>query len=129
MNILVTGASGFIGRALVQALAQHPYNIFGLASGKNGRNFDGSLVKDFFVQDIRQPFKLSQSFDYVFHLAALNITHVGRADVREYDCVNVRGTENLLKAVTAKKFDVIFCIDNLTGIKADEVYELLKSDK
>ena len=104
MNILVTGATGFIGRAFIRDLAQYPHNIFGLASKKNDRDFDCSLVKDLFTQDIAQPFKLSQSFDYIFHLAALNVTHVGKTDAQAYHRVNVQGTENLLKAAVTKKF-------------------------
>lgn len=103
MNILVTGATGFIGRAFIHTLAQHPHNIFGLALKKNDPDFDYSLVKDFFVQDISQPFKIPGSFDWVFHLAALNITHVGKIDAQAYHRVNIQGTENFLKAVTAKK--------------------------
>lgn len=104
MNILVTGATGFIGRALIRGLAKSPHHIFGLALGENGRDFDYSLVKDFFVQDISQPFKLSLSFDYVFHLAALNVTHVGKSDALAYQRINVEGTKNLLRAVATKKF-------------------------
>ena len=103
MNILVTGAAGFIGRALVQRLIQIPEcDVFGLDNRDDP--VSGKGLKHYFQQDITQPFHLDMHFDHVFHLAALNVTHVGKADYADYEAVNVRGTENLVKAVKTRKF-------------------------
>lgn len=104
MNILVTGATGFIGKALIHELVQSSHNIFGLDNKNNGQDLKSFPVKQFFDQDLTQPFHLEIPFDYVFHLGALNVTHVGRAEYPEYHRVNVQGTENLIKAVNTKKF-------------------------
>lgn len=100
MNVLVTGAMGFIGRTLIRQLTGKQCNIFGLDINGNQQND----VHKFFLQDITRPFHLEEPFDYVFHLAALNVTHVGKADQEAYRRANVLGTENLIKAVNAKKF-------------------------
>ena len=104
MNILVTGAAGFIGRALIHELAQFPHNIFGLDNRNTKQGPENSLLKQFFNQDLTQPFHLEIPFDYVFHLGALNVTHVGKEEYQVYCRVNVQGTENLIKAVNTRQF-------------------------
>ncbi|VAX35706.1 UDP-glucose 4-epimerase [hydrothermal vent metagenome] len=89
MKILITGADGFIGRRFVEVFKKTSHNVYPLIR-KN--------------QDITKPFKLEESFDYVFHLAACNVTNVGKADYNFYHQVNVQGTENVIKAVNTKHF-------------------------
>lgn len=100
MNVLVTGATGFIGRTFISQLTGKQYNIFGLDI-KGDQQIDAHR---FFLQDITRPFHLEEPFDCVFHLAALNVTHVGKADQEAYHRANVQGTENLIKAVNTEKF-------------------------
>lgn len=100
MNVLVTGATGFIGRTFISQLTGKQYNIFGLDI-KEDQQIDAHR---FFLQDITRSFHLQEPFDYVFHLAALNVTHVGKAAQEAYQRANVLGTENLIKAVNTKKF-------------------------
>lgn len=104
MNILVTGATGFIGKALFYKLAQSSHNIFGLDNRVNGQGLETFPVKQFFDQDLTKPFCIDLPFDYVFHLGALNVTHIGEEDYQSYYRVNVQGTENLIKAVNTRKF-------------------------
>lgn len=99
-KILVTGAGGFIGGAFVEELSRGDLEVFGLSS-KPLAQFNG---KEFYKQDITREFKLKESFDFVFHLAACNLTHVGKVGAAEYDRVNLQGTVNLLKAVEARHF-------------------------
>jgi len=89
MNILITGTDGFIGRRLFETLKLTTHHIYSLTR------------KD---QDITQPFKLKESFDCIFHLAACNLTNVDKADYETYHCVNAQGTENVIKAVNTKHF-------------------------
>jgi len=86
MNILVTGANGFIGRRLFSRLKAQGHHVVALS------------------QDISKLFSLNGSFDFVIHLAAYNITSVGAKDPGLYTAINVDGTKHLLQAVHAKKF-------------------------
>ena len=86
MNILVTGANGFIGRRLSSRLRSLGHQVFGLS------------------QDISKPFSLDRHYDLVIHLAAYNITNVGAQDASLYTAVNVDGTRHLLQAVHTQKF-------------------------
>lgn len=103
LNVLVTGANGFIGKSLINSLDQYRYNIFAL-DNKNDQSFGRSRITKIFVQDISLPFQLQETFDYVFHLAALNVTHVDKASHEGYHRINVMGTQNLIKAAHARKF-------------------------
>lgn len=103
MNILVTGANGFIGRAWIQWLAKKPYHVSALDLRFSPGSFPRN-VKSLYVQDITKKFKIDQSFDFVFHLAACNLTHVDKAGHKEYYRVNVRGTENVINAVRTRNF-------------------------
>lgn len=59
MKVLVTGASGFLGRHLMKRLKEKGYESIGLSSNKNDLTNDGSLAE---FQSIK--------FDVIFHLAA-----------------------------------------------------------
>jgi len=102
-NILITGANGFIGKAFINGLDRNQFNVFAL-DNENRRGLEDLSVTKFFLQDITIPFKIEVALDYVFHLAALNVTHVDKAEYNEYQRVNVQGTENLIKAVNTQKF-------------------------
>ena len=86
MNILVTGAGGFVGRRLCSRLVQRGHHVSGLA------------------HDITTPFPSPLHVDLVVHLAAHNVTHVGDKDSGLYERVNVQGTKNVLEAVDAGHF-------------------------
>lgn len=88
-KILVTGAGGFVGQALCRRLITLGHAVT-------------ALTRE--AQDITKPFSLKAEFDFVFHLAAHNITHVGDTGADLYHLVNVEGTRNVLKAVAAKHF-------------------------
>jgi len=100
MKILVTGANGFVGRVLVRELASADVELFALDIA--GEPLAG--VKKFYRQDLARPFKLDEDFDFVFHLGAYNVTHVGARDAQKYQETNVQGTSNLLSACRARNF-------------------------
>lgn len=81
---LVTGASGFIGRRLVQLLRSHNHNVTTLTRPQH---------------DLSQPDSLTGVLDgisTVFHLAAY--AHVNQVDTDALYAANVAGTANLLAA-------------------------------
>jgi len=89
MNILVTGARGFIGSKLVNKLKN---------AGHNVAEFNGNITN---VENVKEEVK---NADVVYHLAAELDEAVGEKKMFN---VNVKGTENLLEAAAkarVKKF-------------------------
>ncbi|MCB9757526.1 MAG: NAD(P)-dependent oxidoreductase [Candidatus Omnitrophica bacterium] len=99
-KILVTGANGFVGQALCRRLIHLGYSVFGL--DRNSPVIAG--LTHFYQQDITQSFTLKEDFDFVFHLAAYNVTHVGQQSAHQYQMVNVLGTQNVVAAVKTAHF-------------------------
>lgn len=109
MKILVTGAGGFIGSHLVEALLEKGADIRAFVK-YNGRG-DWGMLSDLPAEsqksvevvagDIRDPFfvrKAVQGCDYVFHLAALIGIPYSYIAPSDYVAVNVQGTVNILQA-------------------------------
>lgn len=101
MKILVTGANGFIGRRLSSRLIAHGHEVYGLSQNPQEPTL---LFKKHYIQDISSPFLMKEHFDIVIHLAAYNITNIGRKDTDLYTAINVEGTRNLIQAVRTQKF-------------------------
>jgi len=102
VRVLVTGASGFIGRALTAALAQTGYNVRAVLRDRRARQFP-SGVEVAILPDLANPVDwapLVAGMDAVVHLAG--IAHVG-PDVPEaiYDHVNHLATAELARAAAA----------------------------
>jgi dihydroflavonol-4-reductase len=99
-SVLVTGASGFIGSAVVRALVDGGYQVRALCEpGRDDDNLAGLPVERI-VGDIRDPATLDHAVDdvsTVFHLAA--IYRFWAADPNLFYDVNVGGTLNVIRAV------------------------------
>lgn len=103
-RVLVTGASGFIGRHLIQRLLSDGFMVRALLRNSSLRP-DWPPAVEIVIGDIRenQAIKsIAMDCDIVFHLAgkahALSELH---ADDSEYMSINVQGTKNLLEAAVA----------------------------
>jgi nucleoside-diphosphate-sugar epimerase len=97
-HILVTGASGFIGRAVVAALAETGHTIRAAMRRPPPSPFAGNVEV---VQhaDLRQPIDwqpLLAGIDQVVHLAG--VAHTSGVDRATYDRVNCRATAELAAA-------------------------------
>lgn len=102
-NILITGASGFLGRHLAQQLKAEGHNVFGLSRSARA---DAILVADGVTPvrgDLLQPEQLAtafaQPFDAVFHTAA-DTSQWAPNDDRQTR-VNVEGSRALAEAALA----------------------------
>lgn len=102
-SVLVTGATGFVGPYLVQALIEKGarVKILSLSKGEipsNLRAADPDIVKG----DITKPEtleRITKGVDIVFHLAAIaNVDYAIQNPVKTHN-VNVQGTLNLLEEV------------------------------
>lgn len=105
---LVTGAGGFVGRHLVDALLRDSWTVVGLTRGTGGtrgtRAGRHSGACSFVVADLLEPRALRPvlrdvSPDYVFHLAAATPP----APDETMLAVNVTGTTALLGAVATER--------------------------
>lgn len=92
MKILVTGSTGFIGRALVAELTTHGYEVVPLSRTQNG------FEKANYVKQVEQ----IESAHAVVHLAG--VAHRHGVDQSEYDLINYQLTKNLAKLAADKGF-------------------------
>lgn len=116
MNVLVTGADGFIGSHLVQQLLAKGYNVRALAQ-YNSFNYWGwleDIPKNENLQivtgDIRDPNlcrEIAQGCNIIFHLAALIAIPYSYIAPDSYVDTNIRGTLNILQAARDAKVDRI----------------------
>jgi len=108
-KILVTGADGFIGSHLVEALSAHGCDVraFVYYNSFNSWGWLDALPPallgelDVFVGDIRDPNGVNQAMkdcDVVFHLAALIAIPFSYHSPDSYVDTNIKGTLNILQA-------------------------------
>jgi NAD dependent epimerase/dehydratase len=126
-RVLVTGAAGFIGSHLVEALVAEGAAVRALVH-YNARNDWGNLELvapairdqvDVRLGDIQDPFgvaAMAGDRDVIFHLAALIGIPYSYVHPASYVNVNVTGTLNVLEA--ARRFD----IERLVHTSTSETY-------
>ena len=96
LTVLVTGASGFIGRHVTAYLLKRGFNI--LTTDVRGADLNGDLCDKVFVLDV-----LARSrFDAVVHLAAITDIKASLQDPYQTHLVNDFGTLNLLEAASKR---------------------------
>ena len=102
-TVLVTGAGGFLGSALVSELLESGYDVRALIRDTASSSFLKAV--EIVVGDVRDPQcarKVSVGCETIVHLAgqahALDDGHVGEQD---YQSVNVDGTKHLLDGAVA----------------------------
>lgn len=107
MQVLVTGADGFIGSHLVELLVLNGFKVKALAQYNSFNHWgwleDISCLKDVEVicGDIRDPHfcqNITENVDIVFHLAALIAIPFSYVAPQSYVETNVTGTLNICQA-------------------------------
>ena len=115
MNILVTGASGFIGTALINKLIENGHTIFSLTrDNKKKDSLLKSGVSEVVIGDLTKKESVSgfealvNKSDLVIHLAAIPGEH-DNISWSEYNLVNVQGTKNILDLSRKYNKKILFC--------------------
>ena len=108
MRVLVTGAGGFLGRAVVRRLNEAGHAVVALVH-ENGAAIEGVEQRSGDIVNLDAMAQAVAGCDAVVHSAA-HVTPFGRVD--DYYDINVRGTDNLLAACEiagVRKFVFTWC--------------------
>ena len=95
MKVLVTGGTGYLGSAIVRALAQEGHQPIAFARHASAARLPGAAIDG----DVRDPAAVEiavAAADAVCHTAAL--VSIWRRRARDFDEVNVHGLEHVLHA-------------------------------
>lgn len=109
-TFLVTGAAGFIGSNLVEAILKLGYKVRGLDNFSTGRrvnieDFLGNPLFEFIEGDIREfdtCLNACDGVDYVLHQAALGSVPRSMKYPLMYEDNNIKGTSNMMEAARMK---------------------------
>lgn len=126
MKVLVTGASGFIGREIVSELLARDYQVVALQNSAFDSAKKGSNIERFSV-DITKYENVSElenlrGVKTIIHSAGL-AHQFGETKKEEFEKVNVSGTENILRL--AVKINV----EHFILIGSTAVYGVLPTDQ
>ena len=106
-KICITGAAGFIGSNLAEALVKHGHQIIGIDDLSTGKieNLDGINVnlKIGNILDLNFLMEVFRDVDYVFHLAAIASVKKSIENPIETNKVGIDGTVNVLEAARKNK--------------------------
>lgn len=109
-KFLVTGAAGFIGSNLVEAILKMGYKVRGLDNYSTGRK---SNVEEFIsnpnyefikgdIRDFETCLLACDGIDYVLHQAALGSVPRSMLEPLVYEDNNIKGTSNMMEASRLK---------------------------
>lgn len=116
-NILITGATGFVGSYLARELIDQKANVYGLirrrADGTKSKNLCDQCIDETLTLiegDLTDISSIAQAIDqsnpdYIFHLAAQSFVARSFENSMETQQINCMGTSNLLEAVRIKNND------------------------
>jgi nucleoside-diphosphate-sugar epimerase len=101
MNVLITGATGFIGKHLVKSLVNKKYKVRCLVRKSSNYKIFEDMDVDIWFGDLRNKKSLNgiiNGIDVVFHLAGIgDINAISKKYYKQYKELNVYGTRNLLE--------------------------------
>jgi len=116
-KILVTGAAGFIGSHLTDALLKAGHEVVGFDNLSNGklRNLESALENNAFqfaegdICEEAQVNEIMKGVDVVYHLACLGVRHSIHSPFENHR-VNAEGTLRVLEAARQEKVSKFFYI-------------------
>ena len=98
-RVLVTGASGFIGRALCRSLQGKGIQVVALNRMSRSGPWNDEAIAD--LADLTLDTKQLENCEAVIHLAGIAHSNVSNQD--EYDRINVQGTVQMAKKAIAAR--------------------------
>ncbi len=98
MRVLVTGGTGLIGRAAVERLLQHGWDVRVIDIGQ-GTRLDGADYVECNILNYDDVLRATRGCDAVVHMAALRMPSL--APGHELFQINVQGTFNIFEAAAA----------------------------
>jgi len=109
-SFLVTGAAGFIGSNIVEALLKLGYRVRGIDNFSNGKRKNVNLFNEYKnyefiegdIRDIETCMNACEGIDYVLHQAALGSVPRSMKEPLIYEDNNVKGTVNMMEAARCK---------------------------
>ncbi|MFX0576632.1 NAD-dependent epimerase/dehydratase family protein [Nocardia nepalensis] len=101
MRILVTGANGYLGSAVVRTLCASGHEVVGLVHRGRSRVPAGIAIRTADLGDQNALGTALRDVDLVCHLAGLTRVRESFAEPLDYFAVNVGGTVTLLRAMAA----------------------------
>lgn len=130
MRVIVTGASGFIGKEIIAELSKNNFTIFQIGRKNPAQQIpfgDENSQNNFFAADITDYNNFSEleklsNIDAIVHSAGL-AHQFGETGKEKFDSVNVLGTKNIIELaikVKAKQFILI---------SSTAIYGIKKPDK
>ena len=105
-KVCVTGAAGFIGGHLAEALLRQGHDVVGLDDFSSGRRENTELLAEFpnfsliegSIADPQAVERAVAGATWVFHLAAIPSVPLSMAEPERTNAVNIGGTVNVLEA-------------------------------
>lgn len=116
MRVLVTGATGFLGRHLCTALVGAGARVFALRrdNGRSPVRIEGKDGMEWLEADIRDAERLTSVVRKtraarIFHLAAATSVERGFQTADDMIATNLQGTVNLLRALDSTGYECFVC--------------------
>ena len=136
MNILITGASGFIGSFIVEEALRLGFETWAAVRGSSSRQFLTDERIHFIELNLSSEEQLKEQlkehqFDYVVHAAGVTKC-LNKADFHR---INTEGTQNLVRAILAlkmplRRFVYISSLSIMGAIREQQPYtEIMESDE
>ncbi len=130
MKILITGATGFIGKHLIRELSKTNFKFKCLARKKsekrdleylkkfNAEIFDGNILNK---KDLE---KATRDIEIVIHLVGIgDVTETSKEKLKEYNKINIGGTKNLLDSCKGIKKFIYFSSTASIGVINNKIVD------
>lgn len=134
MNILITGASGFIGSFIVEEALRRGFNVWAAIRKSSSRQYLTDIRIHFIELNLGNRQQLEDAmrglhFDYVVHAAGVTKT----LNKDDFFRINTEGTKNLVSALLAlkmplKRFVYLSSLSVFGAIREQQPYEEITED-